>query len=111
MRIAYLDCFSGISGDMFLGALIDAGVPASLFEGVVAALGVSARLEISRVSRSGISATKLDVLVQGEKELPREVFWQQKAHQHKDNAPGAHDHEMQHSPGPEQEPTPKHSHA
>ena len=29
MRIAYLDCFSGMSGDMFLGALMDAGVPAS----------------------------------------------------------------------------------
>jgi len=37
MRIAYLDCFSGISGDMFLGALIDAGVPVKVFEDVVAA--------------------------------------------------------------------------
>jgi len=65
MRIAYLDCFSGISGDMFLGALIDAGVSPKLFEQTVAALGVGARLEISRVNRSGISATKVDVVVDG----------------------------------------------
>ena len=36
MRIAYLDCFSGISGDMFLGALVDAGVSAKLLEDTVA---------------------------------------------------------------------------
>ena len=59
MRIAYLDCFSGISGDMFLGALIDAGVPSELLEGTVAALGIDARLEVSRVVRSGISAAKV----------------------------------------------------
>ena len=61
MRIAYLECFSGISGDMFLGALVDAGVPPRVLEETVAALGVGARLEISRVVRSGISATKVDV--------------------------------------------------
>src|SRR5207253_10776603 len=82
MRIAYLDCFSGISGDMFLGALLDAGVAAQVFEKTVAALNVGARLEISRVNRSGISATKIDVLVHGEKELPREVYWEQKEHKH-----------------------------
>ncbi len=76
MRIAYLECFSGISGDMFLGALLDAGVPPELFTRTVAALGVDARLEISRVDRSGISATKLDVIAAGEKELPREEFWE-----------------------------------
>ncbi|MGO9211913.1 MAG: nickel insertion protein, partial [Terriglobales bacterium] len=32
MRIAYLDCFSGISGDMFLGALLEAGLPARVLE-------------------------------------------------------------------------------
>ena len=42
MRIAYLECFSGISGDMFLGALIDAGVPPELFISSVEALGVDA---------------------------------------------------------------------
>src|SRR5215469_2305005 len=75
MRIAYLECFSGISGDMFLGALLDAGVSPEVFTRTVEALGVDARLEISRVDRSGISATKLDVIAAGEKELPREEFW------------------------------------
>jgi uncharacterized protein (TIGR00299 family) protein len=72
MRIAYLDCFSGISGDMFLGALLDAGLPARVLEETVAALNVGARLEISRVTRSGISATKVDVWIGEEKDLPRE---------------------------------------
>jgi len=72
MRIAYLDCFSGISGDMFLGALLDAGLPPKLFEETVTALNIGAVLEISRVNRSGISATKVDVIVDGEKDSPRE---------------------------------------
>jgi uncharacterized protein (TIGR00299 family) protein len=82
MRIAYLDCFSGISGDMFLGALVDAGVPAQLLENTVAALNVGARLEISKVNRSGIAATKVDVFVGNEKELPREEFWAKQSHAH-----------------------------
>ena len=94
MRIAYLDCFSGMSGDMFLGALIDAGVSAKLFEDTVTALNIGARLEISRVNRSGIGATKVDVFVNGEKELPREVFAEQqsRAQQHR------HDHGHRHRP-------------
>jgi pyridinium-3,5-bisthiocarboxylic acid mononucleotide nickel chelatase len=76
MRIAYLDCFSGVSGDMFLGALVDAGVSAKLLEQTVEALGIGARLEISQVNRSGITATKVDVFVEGEfegeKDSPRQ---------------------------------------
>jgi pyridinium-3,5-bisthiocarboxylic acid mononucleotide nickel chelatase len=75
MRIAYLECFSGMSGDMFLGALVDAGVAAHVLEETVAALDLGARLEISRVLRSGISATKVDVWVDGEKDIPREEYW------------------------------------
>lgn len=73
MRIAYLDCFSGISGDMFLGALVDAGVPPAIFENAVAALSIGARLEISRVNRSGISATKVDVVINDQKDRPFEM--------------------------------------
>jgi pyridinium-3,5-bisthiocarboxylic acid mononucleotide nickel chelatase len=87
MRLAYLDCFSGISGDMFLAALIDAGVSPAIFEHTVAALNVGAKLEISRVDRSGISAHKVDVLVNGEKDSPRD------AHAHK---PHNHHHEHDH---------------
>ena len=86
MRIAYLDCFSGISGDMFLGALLDAGVPFELLEKTVAGLNIGAMLERSRVHRSGISATKLDVIVNGEKDMPREEFWAQR--QARDQEPG-----------------------
>ena len=82
MRIAYLDCFSGISGDMFLGALVDAGVSSKLLEDTVAALDIGARLEIKRVVRGGISAAKVDVYGDGEEDLPREVFWEQQNRDH-----------------------------
>src|SRR5271170_6511244 len=82
MRIAYLECFSGMSGDMFLGALVDAGVAVQTLEDTVAALNVGARLEVSRVVRGGISATKVDVWVDGEKDLPREEYWERKGREH-----------------------------
>jgi len=106
MRIAYLECFSGISGDMFLGALIDAGVSPERLQDTVAALGLGAKLEISRVVRSGISAAKVDVWVSGEKDLPREEYW---AKQHQDSSgshqeydPDTHEHpHHEHAPGHE----------
>ena len=66
MRIAYLECFAGISGDMFLGALLGAGVPADVLHGAIAALKIGAHLKIETVDRSGISATKVHVLEGGE---------------------------------------------
>jgi len=99
MRTAYLECFSGISGDMFLGALVDAGVPAALLEETVAGLDVGARLKISRVDRSGISAVKVDVYVHGEKDAPRaddehDHYDQRHEHGHRHD----HDHRHEHKP-------------
>ena len=88
MRIAYLDCFSGVSGDMFLGALVDAGVPARLLEKTVAALNLGARLEVHRVKRGGISALKVDVYVNGEKDMPREQYWERQDKVHSGFANG-----------------------
>ena len=98
MRIAYLDCFSGISGDMFLGALVDAGVSPKLLEDTVAKLEIGAGLAISRVVRSGIAATKVDVYSHDEKDLPREVFVDHKSqsHSHGHFHDHAHSHEREH---------------
>jgi uncharacterized protein (TIGR00299 family) protein len=61
-RVLYFDCFSGISGDMAIGALIDAGLP---FDELTRALGSLApgdvHVQAERVLRAGISATKFSV--------------------------------------------------
>ncbi|HEY1659769.1 MAG TPA: nickel pincer cofactor biosynthesis protein LarC [Candidatus Sulfotelmatobacter sp.] len=95
MRIGYLECFSGISGDMFLGALVDAGVSPQLLQETVAALGIGARLEFSRLLRGGISATKADVWVDGQKEAARQEYWQRRnvEHQHSHENHVHHNHE------------------
>jgi hypothetical protein len=65
MRIAYLDCFSGISGDMFLGALLDAGVSLDQLRAELEKLGVSGwTLDAQEAMRAGLRATKAIVGVE-----------------------------------------------
>lgn len=62
MKICYLDAFSGISGDMTIGALIDAGVDAAALTAALDSLGTGATFKIEKVKRHGIAATKFDVV-------------------------------------------------
>ena len=70
MRIGYLECFAGISGDMLMGALVDAGAPIELLQRTAASLALGAELRVTRVSRSGIQSTKIDVMVNGQLHEP-----------------------------------------
>jgi uncharacterized protein (TIGR00299 family) protein len=57
VRIAYFDCFSGISGDMTLGALVDAGVDPKAIQSAIAGLGLPCELSFEPARRGGFRAT------------------------------------------------------
>jgi TIGR00299 family protein len=74
VRTLYLDCFSGISGNMLLGAFLDLGFPEELLRRELAKLPVGGyELVIKRVEKQGISAMYLDV---------KTGFFQQRRHRH-----------------------------
>ena len=63
--LAYFDCFSGISGDMTLGALLDLGVPLNWLQDELAAIPLAGfKIEVSAVYRSGVRANRVSVLVE-----------------------------------------------
>jgi len=64
MTLAYFDCFSGISGDMTLGALVDAGASIDILRAELAKLNLPGyALKVEKVKRSGIAATKVHVII------------------------------------------------
>lgn len=63
MKIAYLDCMSGVSGDMMLGALIDAGADLATIQSGIDSLGLpSCRLDVQEVKKKGFRALHVNVV-------------------------------------------------
>ncbi len=70
MKIAYCDCFSGISGDMFLGALLDAGLPLETLRGELAKLRLpdSYEINVTATKKGAISASLAEIHTDGQDE-------------------------------------------
>jgi len=72
-RIAYLDCFSGVSGDMLLGALLDGGVPLEGMRAELAKVPLAGySLDAERVTKAGLTAVQAIVRVE-EPQPPRNL--------------------------------------
>jgi uncharacterized protein (TIGR00299 family) protein len=68
VRVAHFDCFSGISGDMVLGAAIDAGVDPDAIREALHSLDLPIRLEVENVKRCGFAATKATIRAQDQED-------------------------------------------
>ena len=114
-RVLYLDCFSGASGDMIAGALLDAGVPFDVLAGAVGSLGLDGvRVGSERVDRSGIGAAKFRVTVDGEAAdagVNEHAHGHDRAHGHDHGHAEGHDHAHQHGHGHEHDHNHNHEHA
>ncbi|MBS1914617.1 MAG: nickel pincer cofactor biosynthesis protein LarC [Bacteroidetes bacterium] len=96
MRIAYFDCFSGLSGDMAVGALLDAGVPLGVLEeglGLLGAEWADVHVAVRPIVRSEIHAVKFDVLGPDGRPLDGGAHRGHHGHTH---SHGHHDHGHEH---------------
>ena len=106
-NIAYLDCPTGIAGDMCLGALVDAGVPLTYLQEIVQRLGLDREVKLwtEVVKRGGIAALKMQVeLLNHEGAEPPTVAASQEVHSHDhehihhaDHDHHQHDHQHNHN--------------
>ncbi|MBC8457720.1 MAG: nickel pincer cofactor biosynthesis protein LarC, partial [Deltaproteobacteria bacterium] len=72
MKIAYLDCFSGVSGDMFVGSLLDAGLPIEELESIISGLNIDGyKISAKKEERNNIFGTRFSVFLQEEDQKAR----------------------------------------
>ena len=95
-RVLHLDTFSGIAGNMFLGALLDAGLPRRALEEGLAGLGVPHTLRVARVRRGALAARYVEVLVPGASRARRAKSRPAHGHSHGKHHARPHDHEQDH---------------
>lgn len=102
MKILYFDCFSGISGDMVIGALIDAGADRAHLEAELKKLQIEDEyeLEFKKVNKNGITSTKFDVILKE----------QHHSHSHEHTHEEGHNHHHSHEHSHEEEHHHHHSH-
>ena len=99
MRIAYFDCIGGISGDMTLGAVLDAGADADrLLEGLRSLALPPWELEIGKTRKSGIAATTVEVVVGGEAAGAAPLIRLPPADAPLSGSGPAHEHQHEHAP-------------
>lgn len=96
MKILYFDCFSGISGDMTIGSLIDAGADITALESGLKKLQMEDEYELKteKVVKNGITSTKFDVVLLNE---DHHHYDHEHEHYHDDHAhTNNHDHSHEH---------------
>ncbi|GIP27590.1 hypothetical protein J23TS9_27200 [Paenibacillus sp. J23TS9] len=117
MKTLYLDCFSGISGDMFIGALIDAGADPDKLKEELKKLHIEEEYDLKwgNVNKNGITATKFDVLLKVEdsrthEHHPEHSHSHDHSHKHDHDHSHEHDHDHGHSHGHSHDHEHSHSH-
>ena len=98
MKILYIDMPSGISGDMTLGAFLDAGVPEAALREGLARFGVTGyKLMIATGEKGGITGTHVDVVELDDASSPhRHDLEHDHEHEHEHAHAHDHDHEIEH---------------
>jgi hypothetical protein len=116
MKTLYLDLLSGISGDMFLGAMIDLGVDPAHLERELSKLGVSGyHLHATRQTKAAIAGVKFDVHLESDHVHPTPAahpeHGQAHAHEHTHADGSRHAHEHTHAPDDLESHAHHHGHA